>query len=100
MIVQTVEPALPVRERLETQEAVVLRAFGGPEGFELCNQPMPTAGRGEVRVRVLAACVQFTDVIIRKGKYPGLRQEPPLVLGYDARRLRRGVRRHRRARFL
>jgi NADPH:quinone reductase-like Zn-dependent oxidoreductase len=32
---------------------------------------------------VVAACVQFTDVIIRKGKYPGLRQEPPLVLGYD-----------------
>lgn len=44
---------------------------------------MPTAGSGEVRVRVLAACVQFTDVIIRKGKYPGVKQKPPLVLGYD-----------------
>jgi NADPH:quinone reductase len=70
-------------EHSEPQEAVVLRSFGGPEGFELCRQPMPTAERGEVRVRVLAACVQFTDVIIRKGKYPGLRQRPPLVLGYD-----------------
>jgi len=83
MTVQPVERAPSPRERLEPQEAVVLRSFGGPEGFELCAQPMPTAQRGEVRVRVLAACVQFTDVIIRKGKYPGLRQKPPLVLGYD-----------------
>jgi NADPH:quinone reductase-like Zn-dependent oxidoreductase len=44
---------------------------------------MPVAGPGEVRVRVLAACVQFTDVILRKGKYPDLHERPPLVLGYD-----------------
>jgi NADPH:quinone reductase-like Zn-dependent oxidoreductase len=62
---------------------LVLREFGGPEGFELRALPMPAAGPGEVRVRVLAACVQFTDVIIRKGKYPGMRQRPPMVLGYD-----------------
>jgi NADPH:quinone reductase len=65
------------------QEAVVLREFGGAAGFELARQPMPSAGPGEVRVRVLAACVQFTDVILRKGKYPDLKQKPPLVLGYD-----------------
>ncbi len=83
MNVQSVERVLPLRERLEPQEAVVLRSFGGPQGFELCTQAMPTAERGQVLVRVLAACVQFTDVIIRKGEYPGLRQKPPLVLGYD-----------------
>ena len=44
---------------------------------------MPSAGDGEVRVRVLAASVQFTDVLLRTGKYPDLRQKPPLVLGYD-----------------
>jgi NADPH:quinone reductase-like Zn-dependent oxidoreductase len=83
MTVQPIEPSPLLRERLEPQEAVVLRSFGGPEGFEVCSQPMPTAERGDVRVRVLAACVQFTDVIIREGKYPGLRQKPPFVLGYD-----------------
>jgi NADPH:quinone reductase len=83
MNLEPVERAPLQRERLEPQEVVVLRSFGGPEGFDLCSQPMPTAEPGEVRVRVLAACVQFTDVIIRKGKYPGLRQKPPLVLGYD-----------------
>ncbi len=80
---QTVDAVPPVRKTLETQDVVVLRLFGGPEGFELHRQPMPTPARGEVRVRVLAACVQFTDVIIRKGQYPGLGQKPPLVLGYD-----------------
>ncbi len=66
-----------------TQQAVMLGAFGGPEGFSLCAPSMPVAGPGEVRVRELAACVQFTDVIIRKGKYPGLLERPPMILGYD-----------------
>ena len=83
MIIQPVERVPPLRGGVEQQEAVVLRAFGGTEGFELCREPMPTAGAGEVRVRVLSACVQFSDVIIRKGKYPGLGRRPPLVLGYD-----------------
>ena len=44
---------------------------------------MPSPGPGEVRVRVLATSVQFTDVMIRKGNYPGLARQLPLVLGYD-----------------
>jgi NADPH2:quinone reductase len=36
-----------------------------------------------VLVRVLAASVQFTDVILRKGQYPDLKEKPPLILGYD-----------------
>ena len=83
MNVQRVESAPPLREKLETQQVVMLRSFGGPEGFELCNTAMPVPAAGEVRVRELAASVQFTDVIIRKGMYPGLRRKPPLVLGYD-----------------
>lgn len=65
------------------QEVVILSRFGGPEGFELVETVPPVAGVGEVRVRVLAASVQFTDVILRKGKYPGLSEKPPIVLGYD-----------------
>ena len=68
---------------LALQQVVVLRRFGGPEQFELTERSMPVAGSGEVRVRVLAASVQFTDVILRKGQYPGLHEKPPLVLGYD-----------------
>jgi NADPH:quinone reductase len=65
------------------QLAVRLARFGGPEGFELVEQPMPAAQPHEVRVRVLAASVQFTDIMLRQGKYPDLKEKPPLVLGYD-----------------
>ena len=65
------------------QRAVVLTRFGGPEGFEVRDEALPVPGPGEVRVRVLAASVQFTDTLLRRGKYPDLKQAPPLVLGYD-----------------
>ena len=70
---------------LGRQQQVVVRLtrFGGPKGFELVEQPLPAAGPGQVRVRVLAASVQFTDVMMRQGKYPDLKEKPPLVLGYD-----------------
>ncbi len=64
------------------QRAAVLKSFGGPEGFALTALPLPIPGDQEVRVRVRAASVQFTDTLLRKGRYP-LRQRPPLVLGYD-----------------
>jgi NADPH2:quinone reductase len=62
---------------------VVLHAFGGPEGFEVVREPLPEPRTGQVRVRTLAASVQFTDVILRKGQYPDLKDKPPLTLGYD-----------------
>ncbi len=39
----------------------------------------PNPGVGEVVVRVLAASVQFTDIMLRKGQYPDLKEKPPLV---------------------
>ena len=79
---QSVRRALSVVPAL-VQRSLVLTRFGGPEGFELVDSPLPSAGEGEVRVRVLAASVQFTDVLLRTGRYPDLKQKPPLVLGYD-----------------
>jgi NADPH:quinone reductase len=66
-----------------TQRVVMLREFGGPDGFAVVERPVPEPGAGEVLVRVLAASVQFTDVMLRKGQYPDLKERPPLVLGYD-----------------
>src|SRR5690348_18398781 len=58
--------------------------FGGPEGLEVVDAPLPTAGRGEVRVRVLASSMQFTDVLIRRHLYPQtMHLRPPFVMGYD-----------------
>src|ERR1700745_306524 len=64
---------------------VQLRRFGGPDGLEVGDAPLATAGRGEVRVRVLASGLEYTDVLIRRHLYPQtMRRRPPFVMGYDA----------------
>lgn len=63
---------------------VQLRRFGGPDELEVVDVPQPTAGRGEVRVRVLASSVEYTEVLIRRHLYPQtMLRRPPFVLGYD-----------------
>ena len=63
---------------------VQVARFGGPDAVEVVDAPLPTAGRGEVRVRVLASSVVYTDVVIRRHIYPQtMRLQPPFVLGYD-----------------
>jgi NADPH:quinone reductase len=64
--------------------AVQVTHFGGPDGIEVVEAPLPTAGQGEVRVRVLASGVEYTDVVIRRHLYPQtMRRQPPFALGYD-----------------
>jgi NADPH:quinone reductase len=63
---------------------VQVRRFGGPDGLAVADAPLPTAGRGEVRVRVLASSVVYTDVVIRRHLYAQtMNLRPPFVLGYD-----------------
>ncbi len=65
-------------------QRVILREYGGPEVLEVRQEPeLPEPGPGEVRVRVLASCANFTDGIIRRGKYPGVKEHPPFSPGYD-----------------
>jgi NADPH:quinone reductase len=63
---------------------VRLRQFGGTDGLEVIDTSLPTAGRGEVRVRVLASSLEYTDVVIRRHLYPQTSyRRPPFVMGYD-----------------
>src|SRR5262245_53825364 len=63
---------------------VQVRHFGGPDGLEVVDAPLPTAGGGEVRVRVLASGLEYTDVVIRRHLYAQtMLRRPPFVLGYD-----------------
>jgi NADPH:quinone reductase-like Zn-dependent oxidoreductase len=63
---------------------VTLKAFGGPENLELETvADLPEPGPGEVRVRVLVTSAAFTDVMIRKGLYPDVKDKPPFTPGYD-----------------
>jgi NADPH:quinone reductase-like Zn-dependent oxidoreductase len=63
---------------------VQVSRFGDPDTLEVADGPLPIAGRGEVRIRVLASSLNYTEVLIRRHLYPqtmGLR--PPFVMGYD-----------------
>lgn len=63
---------------------VRLNAFGGPEELELeAVTDLPEPGQGDVRVRVLVTSAAFTDVMIRKGMYPDVKDRPPFTPGYD-----------------
>jgi NADPH2:quinone reductase len=63
---------------------VILTEFGGPEVLEVVEEPaLPEPGPGEVRVKVLATSAAFTDIMIRKGVYPDVKEKPPLSPGYD-----------------
>ncbi len=65
-------------------QVVRVGRFGDADGLEVVDAPMPTAGRGEVRVRVLASSLNYTDVLIRRHLYPQTaRHRPPFVMGYD-----------------
>ena len=52
--------------------------------MELVDAPLPSAGAGEVRVRVLASGLEYTDTLIRRHLYPQTAsRRPPFVMGYD-----------------
>ncbi|MEU2289392.1 NADP-dependent oxidoreductase [Streptomyces bacillaris] len=66
--------------------AIGLDAFGGPEVLRVLELPEPEAGEGEVRIRVHAAAVNPTDVLLRTGGHAVRMEgiEPPYVPGMDA----------------
>src|SRR5262247_4040570 len=65
-------------------KVVQVRRYGGPVELEVVDAPLPTAGRGEVRVRVLASGIEYTDVVIRRHLYAQtMLRRPPFVIGYD-----------------
>src|SRR5262249_34389558 len=70
---------------MEPRNRVVRESrFGDPDGLEGVEIPLPTVGRGEVRVRVLASSLNYTEVLIRRHLYPQtMRLRPPFVVGYD-----------------
>lgn len=50
--------------------AIEIREPGGPDVLVPVERPRPTAGSGEVLIRVVAAGVNRPDVMQRQGKYP------------------------------
>ncbi|MGY8705355.1 medium chain dehydrogenase/reductase family protein [Bradyrhizobium sp. 18BD] len=68
----------------QRNRVVQVSRFGDPGRLEVVDAPLPTAGSGEVRVRVLASSLNYTEVLIRRHLYPQtMRLRPPFVMGYD-----------------
>ena len=61
---------------------VVVDRYGGPEVLRVVEQDNPRPGPAEVRVRVLAAGVSFTDALLREGTYLS-GPKPPFTPGYE-----------------
>jgi synaptic vesicle membrane protein VAT-1 len=55
---------------------------GGTEVLEVRAAPDPMPAAGEVRVRVRAAGLNFSDILARTGLYPAA-PKPPCVMGYE-----------------
>jgi len=65
-------------------DKIVARSFGGPEVLVLEHiDTLPEPGAGEVRVRVEAAGVGYTDTILRRGRYIAYQGGLPVTPGYD-----------------
>lgn len=74
------------RRLLPGMKAIGINEFGGPESLRVLDLPTPQAGPGEVRIRVHAATVNPTDIILRTGGYAARMADlrPPFVPGMDA----------------
>lgn len=63
---------------------IIISEFGEKDVLRLKKEAvLPEPDPDEVRIKVLASGVAFTDVMIRKGKYPELTIKPPFSPGYD-----------------
>lgn len=60
---------------------IVVKQFGGPEVLQMEEDDLPEPSTGQARVKVLAADVSFSDVNVRRGRYPG-GPRPPFTPGY------------------
>lgn len=63
-------------------KAMILKSFGGPEAFELCDVPKPVPHTGHVLVRVHATAINPLDYQVRRGDYADA-VTLPAITGHD-----------------
>src|SRR5262245_18974196 len=61
---------------------VIVAHYGGPDVLQVLEEECPEPGRGEVRVRVLAAGVSLPDIMAREGVLPET-PRVPYTPGWD-----------------
>jgi NADPH2:quinone reductase len=63
-------------------KALRIEKFGGPEVMQIVDLPVPEPAPGQVRVRVEAAALNYSDIVIREGQYVDT-MPLPYVLGRE-----------------
>ncbi len=61
-------------------KAIIIQQHGGPEQLKLAEADQPSAGAGEVLIRIEAAGVNYIDTYHRTGLYPA---DPPFTPGME-----------------
>jgi len=61
---------------------IVITKSGGPGVLKVKEKPDTEPEKGEVKIRVKAAGINFADILARKGLYPDA-PKPPCVIGYE-----------------
>jgi len=61
---------------------VVVTGAGSVDKLKMVEEPDPTPGAGELRIRVKASGVNFADILGRRGLYPDA-PAFPFVIGYE-----------------
>ena len=64
-------------------KSVYITQQGGPEVLQIRESADPIPGPGQVRVKVKAVGINFADLLMRMGMYPGA-PKTPFVPGYEA----------------
>lgn len=67
---------------MSTYRAVMLTKQGGPETLQEVELPVKEPGPGELRIRIRACGVGYTDVTMRRAYYP-YAPKMPFVPGYE-----------------
>ena len=61
---------------------IIVNHYGGPDELQLVEEDCPEPGRGQVRVKMLAAGVSLPDVMAREGIHPET-PKVPFTPGWD-----------------
>lgn len=64
-------------------KAVIVNTFGAVEGLKIVDLPDPVPGPGEVLVEVVAAGVNYPDLLVAEGRY---QNRPPHFHSYPVRK--------------
>ena len=64
--------------------AVVMTGYGPPEVLKWAQVPLPEPGEGQIRIKVQAAGISPTDLVLRAGYLKAWPLPPDAVLGFEA----------------